>query len=112
MRKDSDAIHRAIKNLINISGNHHGQPETNAQWYVYIVQCNDGTLYAGITTGLERRIEEHNAETGGAKYTRYRQPVRLVYFEQAESRSSAAKREYAIKRMPLAKKAELIKPGL
>jgi putative endonuclease len=82
------------------------------QWYVYIVRCSDGTLYAGITNNLEKRIEKHNSEKGGAKYTRSRQPVKLVYVEQVENRSSAAKREYAIKKLPTAKKAELIEFGL
>lgn len=79
------------------------------QWNVYIVRCSDCTLYAGITTNLEERIAQHNSEKGGAKYTKSRQPVKLVYSEQAESRSMAAKREYAIKKMPKAKKVELIK---
>ena len=78
-------------------------------WHVYIVRCRDGTLYTGITKDLERRITEHNSEKGGAKYTKPRRPVRLVYSEQAGSRSSAAQREYQIKKVPLKKKNELIK---
>ena len=80
----------------------------NDSWYVYIVRCNDGTLYTGITKNLDKRIDEHNSGNGGAKYTRSRRPVRLVYSEQVESRSIAAKREYQLKRMPLMKKNELI----
>ena len=79
-----------------------------AEWYVYIVRCRDDTLYAGITTNLEERITQHNSAKGGAKYTRPRRPVKLVYSERVESRSMAVKREYAIKRMPKAKKVELI----
>lgn len=79
-----------------------------AGWCVYIIHWSDDTLYAGITTNIEKRIAQHNSENGGAKYTKSRQPVRLVYSEQAESRSMAAKREYAIKRMRRAKKVELI----
>ena len=78
------------------------------QWWVYLVRCSDGTLYTGITNDLERRIVEHNSKNGGARYTRSRRPVKLVYSEQTESRSGAAKREYRIKRMPLAEKTKLI----
>lgn len=78
------------------------------QWCVYMVRCNDGTLYTGITNDIERRVLEHNAETGGAKYTRARQPVALVYVENVESRSIAAKREYQIKRTPLIEKKRLV----
>ena len=80
----------------------------NDSWYLYIVRCNDGTLYTGITKDLDKRIDEHNSGNHGAKYTRFRLPVTLVYTEQAESRSDAAKREYQLKRMPLIKKNELI----
>ncbi len=80
----------------------------NNSWYIYIVRCNDGTLYTGITKDLDKRIHEHNSGDGGAKYTRFRRPVTLVYTEQVESRSDAAKREYQLKKMPLIKKNELI----
>ena len=73
-------------------------------WYVYIVRCSDGTLYTGITKDLKKRIGEHNSDKGGAKYTKSRRPVDLVYSEQVESRSAAAKLEYRFKRMPRAKK--------
>jgi len=53
----------------------------NKEWFVYIVECNDKTLYTGITTDLERRIKEHNYSSKGAKYTSKRRPVRMVYFE-------------------------------
>ena len=78
-------------------------------YYVYIVQCADGTLYTGIATELARRIEEHNHSDKGAKYTRARRPVMLVYHETFEDRSSASKREYEIKkRMSRAQKLTLI----
>ena len=67
-------------------------------YYVYIVQCSDDTLYTGIATELTRRIEEHNTSDKGAKYTRVRRPVRLVYQEAYPDRSAASKREYAIKK--------------
>jgi putative endonuclease len=78
-------------------------------YYVYIVQCADETLYTGIATELARRIEEHNHSDKGAKYTRARRPVTLVYHETFEDRSSASKREYEIKkRMSRAQKLTLI----
>lgn len=72
-----------------------------------MVRCIDGTLYTGVTNDLDRRIKEHNSGIEGAKYTRSRRPVKLVYSESAKNRSEAAKREYQIKRMPLADKEKL-----
>lgn len=72
----------------------------------YIVRCNDGTLYTGWTNDIERRIREHNAGRG-AKYTKPRRPVTLVYLEMFETKEEAMKREYAIKRLPRNKKLEL-----
>jgi len=79
-------------------------------YFVYMVKCADNTFYTGITTGLERRIEEHNGSEKGAKYTRVRRPVSLVYSEEHPDRSSASKREYEIKKkMSRAEKLNLIK---
>ena len=78
-------------------------------YYVYIVKCADETLYTGIATELERRIDEHNGSEKGAKYTRVRRPVTLVYSEEYADRSSASKREYEIKkRMSRSEKLKLI----
>jgi len=78
-------------------------------YYVYMVKCADDTLYTGIATELDRRIEEHNASDKGAKYTRVRRPVELVYSEKYPDRSSASKREYEIKKkMTRAEKLALI----
>ena len=78
-------------------------------YYVYIVECADDTLYTGIATELERRIDEHNTSEKGAKYTRVRRPVKLVYSEKHKDRSSASKREYEIKKkMNRDKKLKLI----
>ncbi|PLY10600.1 MAG: endonuclease [Sulfurimonas sp.] len=74
-----------------------------------MLRCSDGTLYTGITTDLARRVEEHNSSLKGAKYTRSRRPVALVYTEFCEDKSSAAIRELEIKKLPRAKKLELIK---
>ena len=68
------------------------------KYYLYMVQCVDETIYTGITTDLERRVEEHNSSDKGAKYTRSRRPVKLVYSEEHESRSEVSKREYHIKK--------------
>ena len=78
-------------------------------YYTYILLCADNTLYTGITTDLERREEEHNNSDKGAKYTRVRRPVKLVYSEKFEDRSTASKREYYIKKkMSRAEKLKLI----
>ena len=75
--------------------------------YVYIVECSDGTWYTGWTNDLEHRMQAHNSGQG-AKYTRSRRPVRLIYFEEHESASSARRREYAIKRLTRAQKEKLV----
>lgn len=78
--------------------------------FVYIVECADKTLYTGWTTDVERRLKTHNAGRG-ARYTRDRGPVRLVYVEKLPNRRAAMKRELEIKRMRRAKKLELIGPA-
>lgn len=78
-------------------------------WFVYILRCADDTLYAGITTEPSRRVDEHNADNAlGARYTRSRRPVRLVYAEELDSRSAAARREAALKKMGRQQKLALI----
>ena len=77
-------------------------------WWVYILECNDNTLYTGITTDVRRRLEEHNDSACGAKYTRGRRPVMLVYWERAENRVEASRREYAIKQLSRKQKQVLI----
>jgi putative endonuclease len=77
-------------------------------YFIYILRCSDDTLYTGITTDLKRRVDEHNNSPKGAKYTRVRRPVTLVYSESVGDRSSASKREYSIKKMSRATKLELI----
>ncbi len=76
-------------------------------WTVYVARCRDGTLYTGITTDPERRLAEHNSGTGGA-YTRSRLPLVMIYGEPAGDRSSAQRRERAIKRLTRAQKEMLI----
>lgn len=79
--------------------------------FVYILECGDGSLYTGWTTDVEERVKTHNSGQG-AKYTRSRLPVKLVYYEEVEDRSAALKREAAIKKLTRDKKIELIKTRL
>ena len=72
-------------------------------WYVYMVRCRDNSLYTGYTDDPERRLAVHNAGKG-AKYTKSRLPVQLVYREECPDKSAALKREYAIKRLTKAEK--------
>ena len=76
--------------------------------YTYIVKCSDGTFYTGWTNDLTRRMEAHN-QGGGAKYTKARRPVTLIYYETFETKEEAMKREYAIKRLSRKEKEELIR---
>lgn len=80
-------------------------------WWVYMLRCADGSLYTGVTTDTVRRLEEHNGQRGrkGARYTRVRRPVELVWREAGHDRSSALKREYALKRLRRVDKEQLIK---
>lgn len=80
----------------------------NMKNYVYIIKCADNTYYTGWTTNIEKRIKAHN-NGNGAKYTKSRRPVSLVYFEILETKSLALKREYAIKQLTRKQKEELIK---
>jgi putative endonuclease len=74
-----------------------------------MLQCSDATYYTGITTDVERRVYEHNNTKKGAKYTRFRRPVKLVYEEKFPDKSSALKEEYKIKRLSRKEKIHLIK---
>ena len=77
-------------------------------WAVYLIKCADNTLYTGVTTDIERRVNEHNTDDKkAAKYTRARRPVALVWSEEHPNRTKACQREYEIKRWPRAKKVEL-----
>jgi len=80
-------------------------------WFVYLLRCADDTLYTGICTAVERRVGEHNAGPLGARYTRARRPVVLVYCEAAANRSEALRREREIKRRDRAWKLALIAAG-
>ena len=68
-------------------------------WYLYVVRCSDDTLYTGITTDVARRLSEHNTSKRGAKYTKTRRPINLVYYELYQSRSNAQKAEHKFKKL-------------
>jgi len=78
-------------------------------WYLYIVECSDKTLYTGITTDIEKRIEHHNTSNLGAKYTRGKRPVHLVYSKKYKDKASASKEEYRIKQLSRDEKIKMIK---
>ena len=78
------------------------------KYFVYILECADKTLYTGYTTDLEKRLLSHNTSKTGAKYTRARRPVILIYSEKFKTKSAALKRELAIKQMTRKEKVNLI----
>ena len=82
--------------------------QCESKWYVYILRCADQTLYTGITNRLQQRLRAHNAGKG-AKYTKGRRPVHLLYWETCTDKSAALKREAAIKKMKRAEKLLLCK---
>ena len=84
-----------------------GLSNTN-HWFVYILRCADNSLYIGITTDIKRRLIEHNTLKTGAKYTRGRRPVTLVYSEQSSTKSLASIRECALKKLSKTQKEELV----
>jgi putative endonuclease len=77
-------------------------------WSIYLLRCKDNSLYAGVTTDIQRRIGEHNNSKLGAKYTRARRPVILAYLEEANDKSAACKREYKIRHLTKIKKEQLV----
>lgn len=87
----------------------HRGPVSDPAWQVYLVECADGTLYCGVTNDLDRRVAMHSSGTG-ARYTRGRGPVRLVWREAAGSKGDALRRERTVKRLP--RRAKLRLAGL
>lgn len=85
--------------------------ESSRQWYMYVVECADGSFYCGVTTDIQRRLVEHNTSSRGAKYTRSRRPVKLTYSEKHPDRSSALKAEMAFKRLTRVQKADRVVGG-
>ena len=85
------------------------QTTEHRPWFVYILRCADNSLYTGVTTDIEKRLKQHNGlEKNGAKYTRGRQPVTLVYQENSHSRAEACKREHDIKSLKKREKEHII----
>jgi putative endonuclease len=78
-------------------------------YYVYILKCNDDTLYTGWTTDIKRRLNEHNISKKGSRYTRARRPVKICYVEDIETKSGAMKREAQIKKLCREDKQKLVK---
>ncbi len=78
------------------------------KWLMYVVRCSDGSLYAGVTKNLRRRILEHNYGMRGSKYTRSRRPVEVVYEEECSDHSDALKKEWAFKRLSKTRKERTI----
>ena len=77
-------------------------------WYLYVVRCSDGTLYTGISTDIDRRVREHNGSKRGAKYTKTRRPVKLVWSKEFNNRSEAQSAEYNFKKLFHKQKWEII----
>ena len=83
--------------------------EQESLWWVYLLQCADHSLYAGVTTDLPRRLQQHNGQlAGGARYTKARRPVALVWSKACDSRSDAQQREHALRRLNREQKLALI----
>ena len=78
------------------------------RWYQYVVECGDGSFYAGTTTDIQRRLFEHNETKKGAKYTRSRRPVKLVHIVEFSSRSEAQKSEAAFKKLSRSEKEKIV----
>ena len=76
--------------------------------YTYMLRCRDNSLYTGWTNNIEKRLEDHNSGKG-AKYTKARRPVELVYYESFETKEEAMRREWQIKQLKKSEKEELIK---
>ncbi len=78
-------------------------------WFLYVVRCCDGTLYTGVTTDLNRRVNEHNTSKRGAKYTKTRRPVNLIWSKEYNNRSEAQSAEYNFKKLSRKQKLDIIK---
>jgi len=81
-------------------------------WYLYVLRCNDETLYAGVTTDVQRRLKEHNHSPRGAKYTKPRRPVNVVYWKLFRDRGSAQRAEYEFKQLTKEQKEKIVGPGI
>ncbi len=87
-----------------------GQNQTKEEWFLYILQCQDGSFYTGVTNDLQRRLKMHN-DGRASRYTRSRRPVKLLYQEVYASRAQVLVREYAIKALSRERKEKLVADG-
>ena len=78
------------------------------KWKLYVLECSDGSLYTGITTDTSRRLDEHNCSTRGAKYTRSRRPVKMIWTKAFKSRSAVSKAESRFKKLSRSIKLQII----
>jgi putative endonuclease len=90
-----------------LEGMKESETEKSEPWHLYILECADGTFYTGVAKDIHKRLDQHNSSKG-AKYTRTRLPVKIVYHEMCASRSSALIRECVVKAFPREKKKKLI----
>ena len=84
---------------------------SGTHWFLYVVRCGDDTLYTGVTTDLNRRVNEHNTSKRGAKYTKTRRPVNLIWSNKYNNRSEAQSAEYNFKKLSRKQKLDIIKNG-
>lgn len=77
-------------------------------WFLYVLECSDGSLYTGVTTNIQRRLNEHNTSDRGAKYTKTRRPVKLVWHKEYPTRSEAQSEEYRFKKLTRKNKLKII----
>ena len=80
----------------------------NTPWFLYVVRCKDNSLYTGVTTDVDRRLFEHNSSKRGARYTRYRRPIKLVYWERHLDQSEAQQAEYKFKQLNKKEKERIV----
>jgi predicted GIY-YIG superfamily endonuclease len=100
-------IHAAVSVTIASMIPAHKKKTGSSRWYLYLLRCRDGTLYTGITNDIKRRTAQHNRGVA-SHYTRSRLPVEIIYQERCRSRSSALRKEYAMKQLPRAAKVAYV----
>ena len=106
-----DAKYKRMLNVMEAKEKASKRRKKREPWFLYILECNDGSLYTGVTKNLEHRLKVHQAGRA-SRFTRTRLPVRLCYQEPCASRTQALVREYAVKKLPRRKKEVLIQSQL
>jgi TrmH family RNA methyltransferase len=107
-KRDIPLFHKLFEFISGYKTKIHNTKIKKQLWQVYMVECSDKTIYTGITNNLEKRISAHNSQSNGAKYTKGRQPVKLIYSCEVESKSDALKEEYRIKQLTKEEKYKLL----